>query len=173
MDSSQRISGFGVVLAVMLALGVAACDPVDVPAGTALAPSPFSSSFIGATLVPPTIAVVPVPIFGCPHVAPFLSTFSLVIDQRRGPDVFFHEADFRFVDISGLTSPLFFDRSGLARMFGTTLISAGTTRSFAFQPAFGCGFISTPRSLSVRLLFLDRGGSALTRTVTAQIHAPR
>jgi hypothetical protein len=173
MDSPQRTSLVGVVLAVALALGVGACDPVDVPGGAALAPSPFSSSFIGAMLVPETLAFVSVPIFGCPHVAPFRSSFSLVIDQRRGPDVFFHEAELRFVDVSGVASPLFFDRSGLARMFGTTLVSAGTTRSFAFQPAFGCGFVSTPRSLSARLLFLDRGGSALARTVTAQIDAGR
>ena len=106
MDSPQRTSLVGVVLAVALALGVGACDPVDVPGGAALAPSPFSSSFIGAMLVPETLAFVSVPIFGCPQVAPFRSSFSLVIDQRRGPDVFFHEAELRFVDVSGVASPL-------------------------------------------------------------------
>ena len=107
------------------------------------------------------------PVFGCPSAAPFVTSFSLLIDQRDGIDVFVHEVGFRFVDAAGFDSPLIFRESDLATRFGSTLLVAGTSRTFAFQPRFGCGLSSTPHLMIVRLVLLDRNRRTHERTLMA------
>jgi hypothetical protein len=118
--------------------------------------------------MPPTIPFHILPVFGCPSASPFETSFSLVIDQRDGIDVSVHEVGFRFIDSSGFDSPLILGQRDLAALFGSTLVAGGTSRTFPFQPRFGCGLSSTPRSMVMRLLLFDRHGRSHERTLTAR-----
>jgi hypothetical protein len=163
---------------VLLAL-VSACDnadPLRQEAGLpALAPSatpgPFvgRALYVGTRLLPTTIGFTSMPTFSCPLVAPFLSSFSLLIEHRGGPDIFLDNVAFRFIDGSGRHSPNRFTRGDLNGIFGTTLISSATTRRFDFRQRFGCGFVSSPHSVAIGLSFLDRSGSSHQTSLTALI----
>jgi hypothetical protein len=105
----------------------------------------------------------------CPSIAPFLASFSLFIDQRSGSDIFLDEINFHFGDGSGRRSPLQLTRSDLTRMFGTTFVAAGATRTFDFSPQFGCGLVSVPSLLFIDLTTLNRGGVRHQSTLTATL----
>jgi hypothetical protein len=160
------------VLGVSLAVLFAACESGGRTQTNAFtAPSPFGGTapFVGTSVVPTTVRFTSVPAFRCPRIAPFTSAFSLVIDRHRGPDIFLDRVAFRFVDGSGLPSPLQLTRSDLVGQFGTTLVPGGTSRTFAFRPQFGCGFISAPSTLFIELSFLDRRGVAQESFLTASL----
>jgi hypothetical protein len=163
------------IIVLIMPLAFAACDsqPAMFVGSAITSPSkvpitqPSNVFNISPMLVPSTIPFHTLPVFGCPSASPFATSFSLIIDQRDGHDVFVHEVGFRFVDTSGFDSPLIFRQSELATLFGSTLIVAGTSRTFSFQPRFGCGLSSTPRLMVTRLLLLDRNGRTHERTLTA------
>jgi hypothetical protein len=136
-----------------------------------LEPSPFVgvAPFVGATVLPSTIGFAAVPVFGCPLVAPFTSSFSLVVNHGGGPDLFMDRAAFRFVDGLGLPSPLDLTRPDLVGMFGSTFVASGATRTFHFRPQFGCGFVAAPRSVFLNLTFVDRSGGKHHHATTAFI----
>ena len=172
---TARLRRIGNVIVLIVPVALASCDsqptmllgsaitrPSDAPA-----PQPPNGFNISPMLVPPMIPFHILPVFGCPSTSPFATNFSLVIDQRDGIDVFLHEVGFRFVDGAGFDSPLILGQNALATLFGSTLVAAGTSRAFPFQPRFGCGLSSAPRSMILRLLLLDRLGRSHERTLTA------
>ena len=122
---------------------------------------------ISPMLVPSAIPFHTLPVSGCPSLSPFGTSFSLILDQRAGVDVFLHEVGFNFFDGAGFNSPLIFRRSDLATRFGSTLVVGGTSREFAFQPRFGCGLSATPELMILRLLLLDQNGRTHERTLRA------
>lgn len=161
---SRFIRSAAVLLCV--SLGSAACDenrPAILLARGVASPS----TIVNALVVPSTLPFQILPVAGCPLVSPFASAFSLVIDQRGGVDLLLHEVGFQFLDTAGFVSPLFFTRADLTLLFGSTFIATGTSRTFDFRTEFGCGFASSPRSMAARLVFLDRNGTRLERTMTA------
>jgi hypothetical protein len=135
------------------------------------APSPpFVGTFpVVSTRIDPVVAFVPVTSFNCPFVSPFSSTLSLFVDQRSGADLFLDQVAFKFVDGTGLPSPLDLTRAELTGMFGTTLIPTGGTRAFRFHPQFGCGFVGSPQAVFVNLRFFDRRGTSHFTTVSASL----
>jgi hypothetical protein len=169
----MNLHGPAGALIVSLAVLVAACDSKSsTPNRSAFtAPSPFGgpAPFVGASLASDTIGFTSVTTFGCPWIAPFTTSFSVLVDQRSRSDIFMDRASLRFVDGSGLPSPLELTRADLTGMFGTTLVPGGTTRRFEFEPDFGCGFVSVPTSLFVELLFLDRNGARHNSRLTATV----
>jgi hypothetical protein len=161
------------ILLVSLATALSGCDDngTRIGFGSAGPAAPFvgASPFVGATLLPSTIGFTSVAGSRCPSIAPFLASFSLFIDQRSGSDIFLDEINFHFGDRSGRRSPLQLTRSDLARMFGTTFVSAGATRTFDFSPQFGCGLVSVPSLLFIDLTTLNRGGVRHQSTLTATL----
>ena len=158
------------ILVGSLAIVFAACDS-DIRVRTSLAaPSPFgpSAPFAGASL-PATIDFRAVSAFSCPSIAPFFSTFSLFIDRRGADDIFVDQATFQFVDRAGRRSEHVLTRSDFATRFGTTLVRGGETRTFDFNPTFGCGFISVPSLLVIDLSILNRGGVRRVSTLSAAL----
>jgi hypothetical protein len=155
------------ILLVSLATVLTACDDFTA-IGTgvgSLEPSPF----VRASLLPPTLGFTSIAGFRCPTIAPFLSQFSLLIDQRGGTDLFLDQVNFRFGDRSGRLSPRQLTRSDLTRMFGTTLVPGGATRTFDFEPRFGCEFLSVPNLLFIDLSTLHRDGVRHQSTLTATL----
>jgi hypothetical protein len=168
-------------LVLLLAFALAACD-IDGRRTAAVLPAPSLSAgsnpfdngapFAGpavvrTSLVPSTIGFTSVPSFSCPSIAPFASSFSLLIST--GSDLWVDHAAFRFVDGSGLPAPLNLTRSDLVDMFGTTLVRSGITRTFNFQPRFGCGFRSRPDSVFIDVSLLDGFGTTHHASATAAI----
>jgi hypothetical protein len=136
-----------------------------------VAPSPFAGSapFVGASTRPTTIGFTTVPAFACPLISPFASGFTLIIEQRSGSDLTLNRARFRFVDGTGLPSPVDLARSDLVGRFGSTIVPNGRTRGFDFDLQFGCGFASIPSSVVIDVFLLDSLGTTHQRTVTASI----
>ena len=172
---TARLRRIGNIIVLIMPLALASCDSAPATlfgsaiTGPSNVPIPQHSNVfnISPMLVPSTIPFHILPVFGCPLASPFVTSFSLIIDQRDGIDVFVHEVGFRFVDGAGFDSPLIFRQGDLATQFGSTLVVAGTSRTFAFQPRFGCGLSSTPHMMVLRLLLLDRHGRTHERTLTA------
>lgn len=161
---SRFIRTAAVVLSI--SLGSAACDE-NSPATLVARGVASPSAIVNALVVPSTLPFQILPVAGCPFVSPFASTFSLVIDQRGGVDLFLHEVGFQFFDTAGFVSPLFFTRTDLTLLFGPTFIATGTSRTFDFRTEFGCGFASLPRSMAAQLILVDQNGRRLERTMTA------
>lgn len=172
---TTRLRRIGHIIVLIVPVALASCDSqpallvgsgVTGPSNVSIA-QPTSVFNTVPMLVPSTIPFHILPVFGCPSASPFATSFSLIIDQRDGFDVFVHEVGFRFVDGAGFDSPLILRHSDLATLFGSTLVATGTSRTFAFQPQFGCGLSSTPHLMVLRLLLLDRNGRTHERTLTA------
>jgi hypothetical protein len=154
-----------------LAIVFAACDS-DFRVRTSLAaPSPFGppAPFAGGASLPATIDFRAVSAFSCPSIGPFFSTVSLFIDRRGADDIFVDQLTFQFLDRSGRRSQHQLTRTDLATRFGTTLVSGGQTRTFDFNPTFGCGFISVPSLLVIDLSILNRGGVRQGSTLSAAL----
>jgi hypothetical protein len=176
---SARLRRVRNVIVLIVPVALASCDSqptmlsnsaITRPSNVSSPPPPNGFN-ISPALMPPTIPFHILPVFGCPSASPFETRFSLVIDQRDGIDVSMHEVDFRFIDGSGFESPLILGERDLAALFGSTLVVGGTSRTFPFQPRFGCGLSSTPRLMVMRLLLFDRHGRSHERMLTA--HAER
>ena len=177
MTRLRRLAHAGILL---VPIALASCDgqPSMLTGGAITKPSnvpaqPATNVFnVFPAVMPPTIPFQILPVFGCPLVSPFATSFSLVIDQRDGLDIIVSEVGLRFIDQSGFESPLIFSESDLATLFGTTIVLGGTRRMFPFHPRFGCGLRSTPHVMVVRLLLRDRSGRSHERTLTARAEGP-
>ena len=179
---TARLRRFGNVIVLIVPVALASCadGQTTMILGSAItrpsvapAPPPPNGFNITPILEPPTIPFHILPVFGCPSTSPFVTNFSLVIDQRGGVDVFVHEVGLRFVDGAGFDSPLFLGQGDLATLFGSTLVVGGTSRTFPFQPRFGCGLSSTPRLMFLRLLLRDQHGRTHEHTLTAHAEGSR
>ena len=94
-----------------------------------------------------------------------MTHFDLVL----GPaaiDLFVDAVTLRF---GNAPSPFALSADDLLRIFGTTNIPAGTTRTFTFNPEFGCGFSTTPGALIVTVTVIDLRGQRQVATATATI----
>lgn len=172
-----RLRRIGYIIVLIVPVALASCDdsqPTTMLSNSAIIrpshasnPQPPYGANIFPAVVPSQIPFHVLPVFGCPSASPFETSFSLVIDQRDGIDVFVHEVGFRFIDSSGFDSPLILGQRDLATLFGSTLVVGGTSRTFPFQPRFGCGLSSTPRLMIMQLHMFDRHGRSHERTLTA------
>lgn len=163
--SIRRAAG---ILLVSLATAVAGCED-DKGTGIGVGLGGPSAPFVGASVSPSTISFTSVAGSRCPSIAPFLSSFSLFIDQRSGTDIFLDHLSFEFGDGSGRRSPFQLSRSDLTRTFGSTLVPRGATRAFDFRPQFGCGFLTAPSLLLIDLTTLNRSGVRHQSTLTATL----
>src|SRR5262245_42671298 len=153
----HRAAGILVVSLATIAAGCEGDHGTGIGFSTGSAPFVAASPIVGATLVPRTIGFTPVA-SRCPSIGPFLSSFSLFVDQRTSSDIFLDHIDLQFADHSGRRSALQFTHSDLTQMFGTTLVSAGAARTFDFSARFGCDFVSVPAVLIIDLVTLTRSG---------------
>jgi hypothetical protein len=154
-------------LLVVSTLAAAACDEVDDnvfigPKGVA-GPSHVVSTFV----IPSTLPFHVMPVVGCPFASPFASNFSVIVDPL-GVDLILTEVGLQFFDADGFVSPLTFSQSDLTLLFGSTIVTSGIRRTFAFDSRFGCGLRSSPRAMTGRFVFADRDGDRFERTVHAR-----
>ena len=160
--SSQRLSIAALVLST---LGLTACDSNDHTSVTS--PGLGGPAFV-VSILPQQLAITPIAGLGCPLFPSFTTRFNLVVNPFAN-DIFLNQASFRLIDGSALGgSPLLMSANDIAGRFGTTLIPAGTSRTFSFTPQFSCiGF--QPRSLLANFVMLDRAGLRLLRTLTVPL----
>jgi hypothetical protein len=130
-----------------------------------------SSGVAIVSFAPPTIVLSPVGTFACPGVAPFVTSFNLIVDGRATGDLFLDAVGFRFIDGSSIgRTPLFswFTAPELNSRFGQTLIVGGTTRAFAFAPQFGCDPFR-PQTVFADVTLRDRNGAQQQMSVSSPI----
>ena len=165
----MRLPAIGYILAaVLLAFVVAACS--DTHTGTATigtgpsALSPVSASINTLTMTPdaPVVFQSNVTTGGSLRSA----KFNLVVAALQ--TVTISSATVHLSDGSNLGGPsVTFPQAALTSQFGSTVVIAGSTRTFAFTPQFGpC---ATPHSLSANLLFVDTTGMSHSVFVTAPV----
>ena len=132
------------------------------------APSPAVSTAV----VPSTLPFQILPVLGCPFASPFASNFSVIVEPA-GVDLVLTEVGLQFLDASGAVSPLTFSQNDLTLLFGSTVVTSGMQRSFAFRTSFGCGFTSFPQLMIGRFVFGDRSGGLVERTLTVRLNNSR
>jgi hypothetical protein len=140
----------------LLAFVVGACS--DTHSGTATAGTgPSALSPVTASIS--ALAMTPD--------APFVYQSNVTSGQSRSAKfnlivaalqtVSMSSATVHLTDGSNLGGPsVTFPQATLTSQFGSTVVVAGATRTFAFSPQFGPG--ATPHSLSLDLLFVDMSG---------------
>jgi hypothetical protein len=96
----------------------------------------------------------------------FTTNFSLVI-TASAVNVSVDRVTFHFIYVSGRVGPMItVPRPGLNPIFGSTLVVG--SRTFAFQPVFGCDVIQ-PRSIAAEVVLVDSTGTARNVTVGANV----
>lgn len=158
------------IVALTLSLLSAACD--------SNVKGEFRNQLIGpsrglaiVSFAPPTLALSPVGGFACPGIAPFVTSFDLIVDGRAAGDLFLDAVGFRFIDGSSAgRTPLFswLTATELNARFGQTLIVGGTTRAFAFAPQFGCDRFR-PQTVFADVTLRDRSGAQQQMSVSSPI----
>lgn len=116
-----------------------------------------------ASVSPANLTLLSLSRTGCPTTQPFLAHMNLVLGPLQ-TDFFMDAVTLRFVDGFGAQSSVIFSSSDLLLAFNTTRIVAGTRRSFALSPQFGCG-LARPQSVNAIIGLVD--GSGLRREATA------
>jgi hypothetical protein len=163
--SSKRLA---IATLALFSLVLTACDS---DRHQPLNPVGFGGTSFVTSILPEQLGITPISGFGgfgCPLFPSFTTRFNLVVNPFAG-DIFLQEATFRLVDGSSVGgSPLLVSATDIAARFGTTLIPAGTRRTFGFTPQFSCVAFQ-PRSLLASLVLLDRAGSRHLRTMTVPI----
>jgi hypothetical protein len=154
---------------VVLSCALAGCDDQNggkVTVYGVSAPTPV----VNTAVVPSTLPFQMLPVLGCPFASPFASNFSLIVEPAD-VDLILTEVGLQFVDASGAVSPLTFSQNDLTLLFGSTVVTAGMQRAFAFRSNFGCGFTSFPQLMIGRFVFGDRSGERTERTLTARMNS--
>ena len=118
---------------------------------------------LAASVSPANVTLLSLSRTGCPTTQPFLTHMNLVLGPLQ-TDFFMDGVTLRFADGLGAHSSLFLSNSDLLLAFNTTRIVAGTQRSFALSPQFGCG-IARPQSVNAIISLVDASG--LRREATA------
>ncbi len=140
----------------VLAFALSACDDDAVRTGVPVvfAPSPAVAATISQ---PPFFS--PNDCVGNPNVT---FPFTIVISAFETVDV--DRVTIQLIDGSSLGGPMVsVPKPGLTRQFGSTLVVAGTSRPFSFQPQFPCGVY--PRSVSADIAYVDARGTMRNFTV--------
>jgi hypothetical protein len=164
----MRLPAIGRILpAGLLALVVSACS--DTHTGTATAGTgPSALSPVNASIS--TLTMTPD--------APFVYESNVTTGQRCTAKfnmivaalqtVTMSSATVHLIDGTNLGGPsITFPQAVLTSQFGTTVVVAGATRTFAFSPQFGA--CATAHSLSANLLFVDMAGLSHPVFVSAPV----
>jgi len=159
------------VAALLFAIASTGCDrPANPngPAAFAFEPTgPTVNTAATAQIQPQTLPVIPAPIFACPSSSPLTTSLNLII-ASPATAVTLSQVGFQIFDINGLAAaPTLLTSTQLNGQFGTTTVAAGTTRSFALQPQFGCG-IAAPASLATSLVLTSLTGIPRQMTLTTR-----
>lgn len=154
-----------VMCVAMLGIVTAGCDdmPDRVPLlnGADLRP--------GLSLEPAPIRFTPLGAFSCTGGGfAFDPSFHLIVSAGVR-DVTLDSVTIHMVDGSSLGGPsVTIPRPELSTRFGSTLITAGTTRDFALRPDFGC-VRRAPTALRGSALLLDQRGMPQTIVVQGRV----
>ena len=139
------------IACVVLALALSACDDDDESTVTttfSFAPSPAIAATIGQPSFIPT--------------DPCAATFVVVISAFETIDV--DAFTIRLIDGSVRGLPVVpVPKLELTRQFGSTLVVAGTSRSFRLQPQFPCDV--TPQAVAADIAFVNARGVMQNFTV--------
>jgi len=157
-------------LAAALALG-SGCDVdhTNMPHLATFAPTIDVVPFVSTSILPQAVVVVPVFGVGCPAFPSLATNFDLVISVSGKTDQFLRETTFRLLDGTHRgETPLLVSTADLEGKFGPTLIHAGSSRTFAFSPRFGCGTF-VPASLSADVVLMDAFGNRHGTTIVVPI----
>jgi hypothetical protein len=131
------------------ALLVTACESDVKSSGVVFGPT-ASTAPIGVALAPQILAC-----------DPFGTSFDLIVNAASR-DLFVDSVTVRLGDGSNAGGPMLtFADTELRRLFGSTQVRAGATRSFGFFPRFGCGGLFG-RSLVFELGVIDVSGARQT-----------
>jgi hypothetical protein len=151
----------------MSVMCLAACES-DGPGGTSFGAglsSPSIVSFARASIAPRFNAFAGPSIFICPAPTAVVLPLDLVVTAIDTATV--TQVTIRLPDGSNVGGPsVTFPRPDLRSQFGSTLVLAGTTRTFAFNPFFTCGL--RPLTVAADLTFLV-GGQTQRLTVSGSL----
>ena len=118
-----------------------------------------------ASVSPANVTLLSLSRTGCPTTQPFLTHMNLVLGPLQ-TDFFMDGVTLRFADRFGARSTVIFSSSDLLLAFSNTRIVAGTLRSFALSPQFGCG-LARPQSVDAIITLVDGRGARREATATA------
>jgi hypothetical protein len=134
------------------------------PIGIAVAPS--TVSFARASIAPSFNAFAGPSIFFCPAATAVALPLDLVLTAIDTATV--TQVTIRLPDGSSVGGPsVTFPQPDLRSQFGNTIVLAGATRTFAFNPLFTCGL--RPLAVAADLTFLV-GGQTQRLTITGALH---
>ena len=145
-------------IALLLAISTVSCSSTVVPESptqpTELSAG-ASASFSTAT---PTVVAQSVGhAGGCPAIAPFSAPIQLVVRVNGGVNVFITQIQMQFTDPFRIEMPqVTLTAPILTKQFGTALVEARSSRTFALTLPVGCG--------------TDRKGTATVRVDTRDAH---
>jgi hypothetical protein len=123
----------------------------------------------GLSLEPTPIAFAPLGAFPCTGGGFVFDPFFRLIINAGVHDLTLDSVTIHMVDGSNLGGPsVTIPQPQLATRFGSTLISAGTTRNFALRPDFGC-VARVPTALRGSALLLDARGVPQTIVVQGRV----
>jgi len=118
----------------------------------------------GSTLVTPHSVANPF----CPSVPPFFAAFDLVV-RARERDLVLEHVRAEFVDVFGTPGPpAMIPQPMVVPPFGSTTISAGSSRTFPMHVPFGCGTVASG-TLTVVVVARDRFGSPSSSKVVLTV----
>jgi hypothetical protein len=98
----------------------------------------------------------------CPDFPPFAVPFTLTVGADEAGDVALDAVRLRFADVVGVTMPqVTLPQPSLTTQFGSTIVSARSSRTFPFLFRFGCG---TARTGTLIIIVDARVGGRMTST---------
>ena len=166
----MKMPAIGFVLfASVVAIGVSACS--DSGSGTAMVTTgPSTATAVSATISQPMVTPA----------APFVYQSNVTSGQQRSAKFDIIVAASRTVTMSSATVHLTdgsniggpsvtFPQPALTSQFGSTVIVAGSTRPFAFNPLFGPCACANPLGISANLIFVDLSGMMQTVFVSTPV----
>ena len=126
-------------IALLLALSTASCTAMpDSPTEPTDPGAAASASF--STTTPTAVAQSVGHAGGCPVVAPFHVPINLVVRVNGGVNVFITNITMQFTDPFRIEMPqVTLPAPMLTKQFGTNLVEARSTRTFALTLPVGCG----------------------------------
>jgi len=162
----MRMSFGASAVVALVAVALAGCDrPANSGGPQTFSFSPTASTGSATALIEPaSLPVIPTPIFACPGSAPLTTSLNLIVSAPT-TTLLLNEIALQVFDVNHVGAPpTVLTGSSLTGMFGSPSVPAGTTRTFAFSPQFGCG-LAAPAALTATLVLAGAGTPPLTVTV--------
>jgi hypothetical protein len=149
----------------MSAMWLVACGDGAGPGPIGIAVAPSTVSFASASIAPRFNAFGGPSIFLCPAATAVALPVDLVVTAFNTSTV--TQVTIRLPDGSSVGGPsVTFPQPDLRSQFGNTVVLAGATRTFAFNPLFTCGL--RPLAVAADLTFLV-GGQSQRLTVSGSL----